>query len=342
MRRMWTTLALAGLLAGNALAAGAQERRERRPAPPSQLVEEELVVAQSAERSGGGQIGGDTLVYLSTEMSFGGKVVKGAPYSAQAVTETVQTLGDGNRIVRKNSASVYRDSEGRTRRDQTLAHLGPFATAGDAAETSFINDPVSGVNYILEPRSKTARKLPSFAFHFRTRDREPAEPETAHQRRMKVEQRVKVEEGEAAAHGFVFTAPAPPAGDVAGEPGVFFFGHPSKAETKTEKLEKRVVEGVEAEGRRTLTTIAAGEIGNEQPIQIVHERWYSPELQLIVMTRHSDPRFGETTYRLTNINRGEPAASLFQVPGDYTLRDGPAAPRGPRRMRRNAAPPSDN
>ena len=76
----------------------------------------------------------------------------------------------------------------------------------------------------------------------------------------------------------------------------------------------RSIEGVEAEGTRTTVTIPAGEIGNERAIEIVSERWYSPELQLVVMTRHSDPRLGETTYKLTNINRTEPAKTLFEVP----------------------------
>ena len=90
-----------------------------------------------------------------------------------------------------------------------------------------------------------------------------------------------------------------------------------------EQLGKQNIEGVEAEGTRTTVTIAAGEIGNERPIEIVSERWYSPELQLVVMTRHSDPRTGETTYKLTNINRSEPAKSLFEVPSDYTVKEGP-------------------
>jgi hypothetical protein len=93
---------------------------------------------------------------------------------------------------------------------------------------------------------------------------------------------------------------------------------------KTESLGKQMVEGVEAEGTRTTTTIPAGEIGNEQPINIVWEKWYSPELQTVVMSKHSDPLVGETTYRLTNINRGEPAHSLFEVPGDYTIKEMPA------------------
>ena len=68
-------------------------------------------------------------------------------------------------------------------------------------------------------------------------------------------------------------------------------------EARTESLGKQNIEGVEAEGTRSTVTIPAGEIGNERAIEIVFERWYSPELQMVVMTRHYDPRFGETTYR---------------------------------------------
>jgi hypothetical protein len=98
---------------------------------------------------------------------------------------------------------------------------------------------------------------------------------------------------------------------------------PNANEVK-EQLGKQIIEGVEAEGTRTTVTIPAGDIGNERPIEIVSERWYSPELQLVVMTRHSDPRFGETTYKLTNINRSEPAKTLFEVPSDYTIKEGPS------------------
>jgi hypothetical protein len=326
---MWTTLGLAAAVAANTLAVGAQEVKVRRPAPQGQ---EEVTITRQGDPAGRIDVVADTMVFLATEMSMGGKVVKGAPYSAQAVTETVQTLGDGNRIVRRNSANVFRDAEGRTRRDQSLAHLGPFSTAGEAAQQhSFINDPVAGVNYILDPGTKTARKLPVFEVHFRTEGREPAGsgPAAEDQRKVEIERR--------AAAGTVFNTRVPGPAAPHGPGDVIFFEHSaSKAETKTEKLEKRLVEGVEAEGYRAVTTIPAGEIGNEQPIQIINERWYSPELQVVVMTRHSDPRFGETTYRLTNINRGVPDASLFQVPADYTLREGHPAPRGVRRMKRSA------
>jgi hypothetical protein len=64
----------------------------------------------------------------------------------------------------------------------------------------------------------------------------------------------------------------------------------------------------------------------------VSERWYSAELQTVVMTRHSDPRFGENSYRLTNISRSEPARTLFEVPGDFAIKEAPLTP-GPMRMR---------
>ena len=90
---------------------------------------------------------------------------------------------------------------------------------------------------------------------------------------------------------------------------------------KTESLGKRNIEGVVAEGTRTTTTIPAGDMGNDRPIEIVSERWLSPELQTVVMTRNNDPRFGETTYRLTNIVRAEPPRSLFEVPPDYQVKE---------------------
>jgi len=95
---------------------------------------------------------------------------------------------------------------------------------------------------------------------------------------------------------------------------------------KTEILNKQTIEGVEVEGKRTTLTIPAGEIGNTLPIEVVDETWYSPELQLLVLSKHSDPRSGETTYRLININRSEPDRALFEVPADYTVKENPLLP----------------
>jgi hypothetical protein len=95
----------------------------------------------------------------------------------------------------------------------------------------------------------------------------------------------------------------------------------SAAKPVVENLGQQFMEGVTVEGTRTTMTIQAGEIGNELPIKIVSERWFSPELKVLLMSRQSDPRFGETTYRLTGITRGEPAPELFEVPADYQVFD---------------------
>lgn len=266
----------------------------------------------------GHPMGDDTVVFVSSEMSFDGRVVKGAPYSAQAITESTRSLGDGNRIKHKNSASVYRDSEGRTRRDQELGAVGPWAMTGDPQQTVFINDPVAGVNYVLDPRSRIARKMPPFRFSVA-----PSAVSISSPGGIAAKAKIRIEGSMIAAAA----PPPPPAGasvETYKTPG-------NPRDRKTESLGKQVVEGVEAEGTRTTLTIPAGEIGNEQPILIVWEKWYSPELQAVVMSKHSDPLVGETIYRLTNISRGEQARSLFDVPADYTIKEMPAPTRIMRR-----------
>src|SRR5215204_20437 len=339
MQRKLIVFSVAAALLLNAVGAAAQqgERKTVVIAPP---VEEEIFIAQGpgAPLPPPVEIRGDNIIFMATEMSFAGKLVKGAPYSAQGVTESVQTLSDGNRIVRKNTAQLYRDAEGRTRREQTVGYIGPYAASGEETQTVFINDPVAGFSYILEPSSKTARKMPRRELRFKV------EGDAAHAREKAVQgaaQKFEIERTftrvpgpDAPATGTAVIINAPPPGE-----GATFLHHGSKHEAKTEKLEARSFDGVTAEGTRTTVTIPAGEIGNEAPIQIVDEHWYSPELQVTVMTRHSDPRSGETTYRLTNISRTEPAAALFQVPSDYAVKElgGPGG--GVRRTFRRQAPP---
>jgi len=281
-------------------------------------------------------------VFMASE-SFGGKTVKGAPYSAEAVTESIQTLSDGNRIINRSTSSLYRDSEGRTRREQSLKGLGIFGGAGEEpTQTIFISDPVAGVTYSLDSKSHTAHKGLPFTFEFTRKPGEAIEGRTFE---------FKVAPGTAAGVGgnVMMTAPLPAPGPgvrvAHAAEGVSTFVFKSKSansnDVKEEQLGKQNIEGVEAEGTRTTTTIPAGEIGNERAIEIVSERWYSPELQLVVMTRHSDPRFGETTYKLTNINRTEQVKSLFEVPAGYTIKEGPqfAPGVGPLRTTRRPGQP---
>jgi len=278
-------------------------------------------------------------VFMASE-SFTGKTVKGAPYTADGVTETIQTLADGNRIVNRITSSMARDSEGRTRREQSLRGLGVFGNAAgeEQVQTVFINDPVAGVTYTLDSRSRTALKSVPFTFEFTRKPGDPVEGRT-------FEFKVAPDAPAGASRNLLVTTslPAPAGVPEIGPEGagtlVFRSKSPNTNEVK-EQLGKQLIEGVEAEGTRTTVTIPAGEIGNERPIEIVSERWVSPELQLVVMTRHSDPRFGETIYKLTNINRAEPAKSLFEVPAGYTVKEGPqfGPPISPLRTRRPAHP----
>ena len=94
---------------------------------------------------------------------------------------------------------------------------------------------------------------------------------------------------------------------------------PGTASVKEESLARQTMEGLPVDGTRSTTVIPAGQVGNEQPIPIVTERWYSPDLQVYLSIRHSDPRSGETVTRLTNLTRVEPAHSLFEVPADFKV-----------------------
>lgn len=241
------------------------------------------------------------ITFVSAEMGTGGKLVKGAPYSAEAVTETTQTLSDGNRITRKNSAHIYRDSEGRTRREQTFNAIGPWSMAGDPPQTISIHDPVAGVHYLLDAKTRTAHKL----------SLPPG-----------VQEAPKRMEASRSATGDVVFFGNQAIGPENGA-GMRFERRIPADNATTESLGKKVIQGVEAEGSRSTVTIPAGEIGNERPIQIVDERWYSPELQTVMLTRHTDPRLGETVYQLTNLSRSEPVRSLFTLPADYTITDEP-------------------
>jgi hypothetical protein len=101
----------------------------------------------------------------------------------------------------------------------------------------------------------------------------------------------------------------------------------SSENRRTEFLGKDVIEGFVAEGTRTTILIPAGRIGNNEPLEIVHERWYSPELQTILLSKHNDPRWGETVYKLRNIDRGAPDHSLFSLPAPSTLKGRKTRPR---------------
>ena len=259
------------------------------------------------------QMGPQTFAFVAGAL-VGGNPVKGAPYSGNAVTDSTQTLADGNRIVNHMTAAVYRDGEGRERREQSIPNIGPFAAQGAPPMTIFISDPVAGLNYSLNPGEKIAIKLPAPP----AGSLPPMPPLPPGASGPVVVQRFGAAGGTATA-----SMVAPP-----GSPQVMFYAKSGAALAQNppdvQQLGTKVVEGVQAEGTRTTMTIPAGQIGNDNPIQIVDEVWRSPDLQVIVHSEHSDPRMGTTVYSLQNISRSDPSPALFQVPSDYTVSDTPA------------------
>jgi hypothetical protein len=277
-----------------------------------------------------------------------GKVVKGAPYSATATTESIQTLSDGNQIIRKNQSKLYRDSEGRTRTEQTLETIGKWTADGEAPQSISIYDPVAGVSYSLDPRARAAYKniIPQ------KKPATGAQSETLMINGQKVTTYTINGKTVAQAEFEAFAAEkkkrgaqeeltprpikdAPNGPDIKRELEILRSDKPDtdKSQKKTESLGTQTIEGVTAEGTRSTLTIPAGDIGNTLPIEVVDETWYSAELQITVMTKHRDPRSGETTYRLTNINRDEPDRSLFEVPADYAVEERKPSPKQPLKPR---------
>ena len=258
----------------------------------------------------------DNAMFISREFGDETRAIKNAPYSADSVTETTQVLADGNRISHKQTASTFRDSEGRTRREQSIEAIGPFS--GKGMKLVHISDPVSGVSYTLDPESKTATKMPAIKSAMITRAGQTAVPgEGVVYFRSNTQVLHGPEaEGQVEALRKKVTAEVNETirKNVSSEVK-------SMTSAKRESLGKQVMEGLQVEGSRSTRTIAAGEIGNDRAIDIVSERWFSPELQLTVMTRTLDPRSGETAFKLTNIRRSEPARYLFEVPADYKINE---------------------
>src|SRR5262245_10849471 len=247
--------------------------------------------------------------------------IQNSPFSGEMVFETIQTLADGNRVIHRSSTIMYRDSQGRTR--QETIHKIPGIVNGENRErkTIQIYDPVAGHNYTIDPQSHTVVKFVNAA--------------------RPIERRVI-----GASTGIAFNVGVPGEGGTANAgasgvsgttndrvpPGIAMAsvtpGPPDRRsrfganmEAKREQLGTQLMEGVDADGTRITHTIPAGSVGNERPIEVSTERWFSQELKMEVLVKTFDPRSGESIQRLTNINRSEPDPSLFEVPSDYTVRE---------------------
>lgn len=279
--------------------------------------------------------------------------IRNAPYSARMVTERQQNLSDGNQIADRRTTMAYRDSAGRTRQE--------VADPRGEVKVVTIHDPVAGATWILKPQDRSATKIarPDGATREAVRHAAEAGRKAGEEARARVEQmrrdgtlptveRRKLDDGseeiivkrvarvndEARQHiqqdvriqvskameenraalRETRIRMAPLAAGMFGD-----MKWASKAVTRD--LGTRDFNGVKAEGKLRSYEIPAGEIGNRNAIVVSDETWYAPDLQVTVYTKHSDPRSGDTVFRLDNLKREEPAASLFAVPSDYTVKE---------------------
>ncbi len=254
------SLLLGMLMAGSALMIAQDEPAAPPPPPPGGMM-------LTMHGPGGG-------AFFHEEIGDGPKVVAGAPMTAVIESTHDSTLSDGNTIHRENQSTVYRDSQGRVRREVSFEFATP-STGATKGSMIIIMDPVAGTRYVLNPQNKTAHQMP-------------------------------------------LHPPKPPAGAAEGEPPA----KPSEGNVATTDLGSKSILGLATTGTRVTRTIPAGEIGNTKPIEVVTERWYSTDLQIPMAVTHVDPMMGTMSSQVTSITRGEPSASLFQIPSDYKVVSG--------------------
>ena len=190
--------------------------------------------------------------------------IKNSPFSAEAASETARTLPDGNKIKTAEKQLLFRDRQGRTRRESE------YNFGNTTRKTIQITDPVAGFDYYINPVKKIVIRTPIINFT-----------------------------------GSVNSA-------------AISTGY----STKGESLGTKIIDGIETIGRRSVTTVAPGTIGNEKPIESISETWFSPELRVIILSKRTDPQMGDYTFQLKNIKREEPAPTLFEIPADYKIIEG--------------------
>jgi len=214
-----------------------------------------------------------------------GATVTGKPMSATEQHHSLQVLADGTRIENTETNTFVRDEQGRTRIEHDAAGSGHV----------MIHDPIAGYSIMLDPANKIAHKMTKM----------PALPDA-----------LPPPPPEHAGHGAHMTMVTRNTG---GPDVMYKHMEMDLPEPVKEDLGTQTINGVLAQGTRSTMTIPAGKMGNDRPIQVVSERWYSNELQTVVKSSNHDPRFGDTTYELTNIDRAVPSAALFQIPAGYTI-----------------------
>ncbi len=232
----------------------------------------------------------------ATEKGAYERLVTSAPFSAESITEVIQTASDGSHVRRATTAVVARDSEGRTRFSQSLSSLLP----GPQRVLTIIRDPVAGVRYLIDSKETVARRepLPSASMTAK-----PALPWTPQEAAAKVARQSLLS---------------------------MLSGRVNAALTQGLRVDltplgDQTMEGLLTTGARATTVVPVGQMDNEKALTFVSEAWYAPELSIIVMSKVSDPILGETDFQLTKLKRAEPNPSFFEIPSGYRIA-GPGFP----------------
>jgi hypothetical protein len=230
---------------------------------------------------------------------YGPSSITGAPYSATQISERIQTLADGTRITQPvRKGLMYRDSAGRTRNEMPFPV--PMRAGPPPPVRISIFDPVAGFRYEFNSANKVAQKFAMPAA--RPAIAQPASPAAS----------TPPAAGLIIAGTGKLTAPVTTTQNGAAV---------NTPKTTSESLGSQLIEGVTAEGTRTTTTWAVGSVGNDREIDAISETWFSKQLGVAVLTKNSDPRFGHSITKLTNISLVEPDPALFMPPADYDIKD---------------------
>lgn len=236
--------------------------------------------------------------------------IKSAPVSANYQSESRQILADGATITRSRSGKLARDSEGRTYLETSTEH-GP-ASNPQTFTTVSITDPVAGVQIVLMPDHHTARRFERPTPTVTQLLPAPSTTSTP------ITDSATSTLGAAPIHSvdpdaLTTTRQTRPATSKSGLPPV-----------QKEELGQDSIDGIPVHHYRETRTIPAGYAGNDRDLIITSELWYSKDLQLFLKSIRNDPRSGEETLTVTDIDRSEPSASLFEIPADYTVTDAPS------------------
>jgi hypothetical protein len=241
--------------------------------------------------------GGPFAANAGTGQPFSRKAITGRPFTAQAIVETDQTSGDGSHVTGRQSVTAARDSQGRTYREEIPGTPAP--------KVIYISDPVAKLNYFLGP-DHVAHKTPMLSL--------TAQASAATVSTDVASARLSLQ---TFATGYGGGEGPVQMGAQAAQPAQQL----ARGAVDTKQLGTQVFTGFTADGTRTTVTIPAGQVGNQNPLVIVSERWYSQDREAIVLAKHSDPRVGASSYQLISVQQIEPPATLFQIPCGYTIEE---------------------